>query len=107
MQQDKWEFYKDNNGEWRWRKTAHNGNIVGASSEGYKNQADATDNAQHYGYNGKFNPAGKWEIYQDKRGRWRWRHYAVNGKLIGKTTQGYKEKADCLANSRGHGYKGN
>lgn len=28
---DKWEFYKDNANEWRWRRTASNGRIVGAS----------------------------------------------------------------------------
>ncbi|WP_064769883.1 hypothetical protein [Escherichia coli] len=29
---DKWEFYLDNSKEWRWRRTASNGRIVGASS---------------------------------------------------------------------------
>ena len=37
---DKWEFYKDAKKQWRWRRTAPNGNIVGASSEGYVNKAD-------------------------------------------------------------------
>jgi len=32
----KFELYQDKKGEWRWRRTATNGNIVGASSEGYK-----------------------------------------------------------------------
>ena len=31
---DKWEFYQESNGDWRWRRTAPNGNIVGASTEG-------------------------------------------------------------------------
>lgn len=35
---DKWEFYKDPKGEWRWRRTASNGNIVGASTQGYVNK---------------------------------------------------------------------
>lgn len=105
MQQDKWDFYQDNNGEWRWRRTAANGNIVGASSEGYKQRANAQSNAEHYGYNNKFNPAGKWAIYQDARSRWRWRHTATNGKIIGKSSQGYVEKASCLHNAAVHGYK--
>ena len=49
---DKWEFYKDKAGEWRWRRTAPNGNIVGASSEGYKNRSDCEDNARRNGWSG-------------------------------------------------------
>jgi uncharacterized protein YegP (UPF0339 family) len=41
---DKWEIYKDNAGEWRWRRTASNGNIVGAATEGYVNIANANRN---------------------------------------------------------------
>ncbi|EFA4859887.1 TPA: DUF1508 domain-containing protein [Escherichia coli] len=32
---DKWEFYIDSANEWRWRRVASNGRIVGASSQGY------------------------------------------------------------------------
>lgn len=46
---DKWEIYKDGAGEWRWRRAAPNGNIVGASSEGYKNKSDCIANAQRNG----------------------------------------------------------
>lgn len=49
---DKWEFYKDNADEWRWTRTASNGRIVGASSEGYKNKSDCIDNARRNGYRG-------------------------------------------------------
>ena len=49
---DKWEFYKDNKGEWRWRTIAANGKIVGASSEGYKNKSDCIANATRFGYKG-------------------------------------------------------
>jgi len=49
---DKWEFYKDNSGEWRWRRTASNGRIVGASSQGYVNKSDCMDNARRNGYQG-------------------------------------------------------
>ncbi|WP_084512463.1 DUF1508 domain-containing protein [Geothrix fermentans] len=50
--QDKWEFYKDAQGEWRWRRVAVNGRVVGASSQGYKNQADCVENARRNGYHG-------------------------------------------------------
>ena len=50
--QDKWEFYKDANSEWRWRRTASNGRIVGASSQGYVNKKDCVDNARRNSYTG-------------------------------------------------------
>jgi len=48
---DKCEIYKDSKNEWRWRKIAPNGKIVGASSEGYKNKADCIANAKRNGCN--------------------------------------------------------
>lgn len=48
--QDKWEFYQDKADEWRWRRTASNGKVVGASSEGYKNKQDCIENAKRHGY---------------------------------------------------------
>ncbi len=50
--QDRWEIYKDAQGEWRWRRTASNGRIVGASTQGYQNQADCVENARRNGYKG-------------------------------------------------------
>jgi uncharacterized protein YegP (UPF0339 family) len=49
---DKWEIYKDKQEEWRWRRTAPNGNIVGAATEGYKNRQDCEANAKRNGYTG-------------------------------------------------------
>jgi len=42
---DKLEFYMDEAKEHRWRLTAKNGEIVGASSEGYKNKKECWENA--------------------------------------------------------------
>lgn len=50
---DKWEFYKDSQNLWRWRRTASNGRIVGASSQGYVNKSDCIENARRNGYEGK------------------------------------------------------
>jgi uncharacterized protein YegP (UPF0339 family) len=49
---DRWEFYRDSKGEWRWRRIAPNNRIVGSSSEGYKNKSDCIDNARRNGYTG-------------------------------------------------------
>lgn len=52
MADDKWELYKDAAGEWRWRRTAPNGEIVGAATEGYINKSDCEDNARRNGWPG-------------------------------------------------------
>ena len=36
----KFQLYKDNKGEYRWRFVAKNGKIIADSGEGYKNKAD-------------------------------------------------------------------
>ena len=50
---DRLEFYKDNQNEWRWRRTARNGEIVGASVEGYKNRSSCEANAQRNSWESK------------------------------------------------------
>lgn len=49
---DKWEFYTDARNEWRWRRRAANGEIIGASTEGYKNRSDCEANARANGWPG-------------------------------------------------------
>ena len=53
---DTWEIYKDAKGQTRWRRTAPNGRIVGASTEGYVNPAACEANAVR---NGMKKPATK------------------------------------------------
>lgn len=49
---DKWEIYKVHANEWRWRRTASNGRIVGTSTQGYVNRNDCLENARRNGYTG-------------------------------------------------------
>ena len=49
MREDDWKIYQDKANEWRWRRTASNGEIVGASTEGYDAKADCFDNARRNG----------------------------------------------------------
>lgn len=37
------------------------------------------------------------EIYNDKRGDFRWRYVAANGRKLFACTEGYKNRADMLA----------
>ena len=43
--------------------------------------------------------ANKTEIYKDKRGEWRWRKKSSTGKIIGASTESYKDRKDCEANA--------
>lgn len=47
---DKWDFYKDKEGGWRWTRTAPNGEIVGASSESYTRKYNCKKNAKRNGF---------------------------------------------------------
>ncbi len=98
---DKFEVYKDKRGEYRWRRKAVNGQIVGAASEGYTKKADCEKNM-----NRGANPKDKWEFYKDKRGEYRWRRKAVNGAIIGASSEGYTKKKDAEANAARQGYEG-
>ncbi len=50
MAKDQFSFYRDKADEWRWRRTASNGEIIGASTEGYKNLHDCEANASIHGW---------------------------------------------------------
>ncbi len=96
---DKWEFYKDARGKWRWRRIAPNGKSVGDSTQGYENKADCEANAK------RDEASDKWDFYPDAAGEWRWRRTATNGRIVG-GSEGYKNKGDCVTNARRFGYTG-
>jgi uncharacterized protein YegP (UPF0339 family) len=39
---------------------------------------------------------GKFEVYADKKGEYRWRLKATNGITIASSGEGYKAKRDCM-----------
>jgi uncharacterized protein YegP (UPF0339 family) len=45
---DLWEIYHAADG-WRWRRTASNGRVTGASTEAYANRSDCIANARRNG----------------------------------------------------------
>lgn len=100
-EKDSFEVYQDKRGEWRWRRKATNGQIVGAACEGYKSRGDCEANMNR-GENAK----DSWEFYEDKKGEWRWRRKAVNGQIVGAASEGYKARADAVKNAERQGYAG-
>jgi len=99
-EKDTFEVYQDKRDEYRWRRKAPNGQIVGAASEGYKKKVDCEANMKRGPKD-----SDKWEFYKDKRGEHRWRRKASNGQIIGAASEGYTKKADAVANAERQGYK--
>lgn len=54
-------FYQDAKGEWRWTLKADNGEIIGASSEGYKQKSDCVKNAEDV-----CDALGEWMVERDE-----------------------------------------
>jgi len=112
---DVWEIYQDPKAEWRWRRTAKNGNIVGASTQGYKQRGPCIANAARAGFKPKGKVAARktkgagnddgWEFYNDKAGGYRWRRVSVNGRIVGAATEAYSSAADAEENAIRLGYK--
>lgn len=49
----------------------------------------------------------KWFFEKDGKGEWRWtRKVAANGKTVGASTEGYKNRLDCVKNAQRNGYNG-
>lgn len=95
------EYYKDKSGGFRWRRTASNGEIVGASSESYSSKKACEDNAN------RDMSGDKWEFYKDKAGQHRWRCFSnANGRQVGKATESFASPSGCKNNARINGYKG-
>jgi uncharacterized protein len=95
------DIYKDKRGEFRWRRTSKNGEIVGASSEGYKAKKDCEANAN------RDTSKDKWEFYKDKAGQHRWRCFSTaNKKQVGRATESFASPSGCKNNARINGYKG-
>ena len=50
----------------------------------------------------------KCTFYQDSKKEWRWTRFSAgNNKIVGASTEGYKNKADCIENAKRNGYYGN
>ena len=58
--------------------------------------------------------ATRFELYRDKRGDWRWRVVAANGRVLADSGEGYSRRCDALRGAErtayalpgGEGYKG-
>ena len=50
---NRWRFYLDAGGKWRWSaRSCENGEVVGASTQGYSRFDDCESNARRLGFSG-------------------------------------------------------
>jgi|GEM_PF-410204 len=51
----------------------------------------------------------RWEIYKDRRNKFRWRRIAKtrNRAILGSACEGYSKKSDCVRSAERHGMNGN
>lgn len=87
------EVYKDKADEYRFRLKASNGEIV-LSSEGYSSKAGCMNGIESVKKNCKV--PERFQTYQDKAGKYRFRLTAANGQVIG-VGEAYETEASCSA----------
>ena len=91
------EVYEDNAGEYRWRLTHQNGNIIADCGEGYASESgakDAVERTTEYAPEAHVLNVGSaaFEIYEDTEGKWRWRLRHRNGQILADSGQGYASR---------------
>jgi uncharacterized protein YegP (UPF0339 family) len=89
----KFEMYKDNAGEFRWR-LKDGDTTLATSGQGYKAKADAKKGIERI----KKDAAGDevtFETYEDNKKEHRWRLKVKNGNVIASSASGYKTKKDA------------
>lgn len=96
---DTLDFYKNDANEWQWRIISSNGEIIGASHEGYISFDDCQANADR-----EQQENDDFGIYKDNANEWRWCVTASNGKIIGASHIGYINRPDCVDNARVNDY---
>jgi len=93
----KFEIYRDDAGEYRWRLTADNGEIVADSGEGYVRKTDCRNGLENF-RNALTREVARQhtlEIYEDAVGEFRWRFVHRNGNIIADSGEGYVGKYEA------------
>ena len=99
---DAFEVYEDNAGEYRWRLTADNGEVVADSGEGYSDRSGATEAVERVtGYAPEADALDVngtvFELYEDNAEEWRWRLRNRNGKIVADSGEGYGKRSKARA----------
>jgi uncharacterized protein YegP (UPF0339 family) len=91
------EVYEDKGGNYRWRLTHQNGNIIADCGEGYASESgaeDAVERMTEYAPEAHVLDVGSaaFEIFEDAGEKWRWRLRHRNGRILADSGQGYASR---------------
>jgi len=89
--------YEDNAGDYRWRLTAGNNEIIATSGEGYHDETEANEaveRVQQYAPEADALDVGAaaFEVYEDEAEEWRWRLRHRNGNILADSGEGYTRR---------------
>ncbi len=88
----KFEVYKDRGGKFRYRLKAGNGQII-LTGEAYNSKNGCLEGIESVKKNSMKESA--FEVYEDKKGGFRFRLKAANGEIIGQG-ESYTAKSGCM-----------
>ena len=94
------EIYEDENGEFRYRVEAANGQIVADSGDGYESKdgaENAVDRIREYAPEAAVLDIGEaaFEIFEDRAGEVRWRLRHRNGRVLADSGEGYSRRTNA------------
>lgn len=98
---DQFEVYRDKRNNYRWRRIAPNGRVVGAATRGFERRRDCEANMTRGPVE-----SDEWTFFRDRKGEWRWRRVAANGVVVGASCEGYARRPDAVTNAERNGYRG-
>ena len=87
------ELYTDNAHEWRWRLVHENGQTLADGGEGYSSRSKARQGIESVRTNAPEGGKADFEVYEDARGKYRWRLRHTNGNIIADSGQGYADES--------------
>ncbi len=88
----KFEVYKDKAGKYRYRLKAGNGQII-LTGEAYSSKSACIDGVESVKKNSQKDSA--FEVYEDKKGEFRFRLKASNGEIVGQG-ESYIARSGCM-----------
>lgn len=105
----RWVFYLDEHDRWHWQARDTEDKVLRRDSNaGFKHKnlvvLDAIKNGYEPGPESV--PAIKWVFYRDAADEWRWRAKALNGAIIGASSEGYNRHSDAVINAMVFGFRG-
>ncbi|WP_436928077.1 HVO_2922 family protein [Halosimplex amylolyticum] len=99
--EDAFEIFEDEAGEFRWRLRASNDEIVADGGEGFASERGARDSVERVreyatGANALDYTGAAFEVYEDGAGEYRWRLLHENGQILGDSGEGYASRTGAI-----------